>query len=72
MHVAKNMPPDKTGAVQNRLVTNEVKACLGATLCSSGDFWTISGKFGQKCLDTGKILYYSLIASLAVPLLARY
>ena len=72
MHLAKNMPLEKTGPVQYRLFTNEVNTSLRANVCSKKDFWTISGKHGQKCLDTGKILYYSLIASLAVPLLSRY
>src|SRR5688572_5345933 len=53
MHLAKNMPLEKTGPVQYRLFTNEVNASLRANVCSKKDFWTISGKHGQKCLDTG-------------------
>jgi len=53
MHVAKNMPLGKTGTLQYWLLTNEVNAWLRATGCPRDDFWTISGKLGQKCLDTG-------------------
>lgn len=72
MHLAKNMPLKKTGPVQYRLFTNEVNADYAPMCAPRRIFGQYPESMDKNVSILVKILYYSLIASLAVPLLARY